>query len=351
MKGALDIFRFLLDASGRGERTALVTITDVIGSSSRAPGTHLAVSETGSFRGSVSGGCIEAALAGLAQRAIARRTSERIRLGAGSPYIDIRLPCGGGLDLLVSPDPTDEVVSQVRDRLEQRQAVCLALHPDGRIWTEHSSPVGQVGWSTDSFHVRHDPELRLVIIGHGRETEALTRLAVAFGAVVEVLTPDRAIAAACIRQGARARHLHSPSGSSDLAGDRHTAIVMLFHDHDWEPELLVQALSSRAFYIGAMGSRQTHKRRLASLRGYGVADELSSRIVGPIGLLPSTRDPETLALSILSQIVSIYRLSLDEAAEATSGEDEHASQLEAQQSTMNRGRHADLCLFAARRGA
>lgn len=170
MKGALDIFRFLLDAAGRGERTALVTITDVIGRSSRAPGTHFAVSETGAFRGSISGGCVEAALVGLAQRVITRGTSERIRLGVGSPYIDVRLPCGGGLDLLVIPDPAAEALSRACDQLEQRQSLALALHPDGRIWIEQSPPDEFAGWSAGIFHVRHDPEIRLVVIGQGSET-------------------------------------------------------------------------------------------------------------------------------------------------------------------------------------
>jgi xanthine dehydrogenase accessory factor len=306
MKGALDIFRFVLDATERGERTALVTITDVIGSSSRGPGTHLAVSETGAFRGSVSGGCVEAALVGLAQRTIARGASETIRLGAGSPYIDIRLPCGGGLDLLVIPNPSRDVLSRACAQLDQRQSVHLALHPDGRIWIEQSSDEFS-GWSTGVFHVRHDPELRLVIIGHGSETEALTRLAVAYGAMVEVFTPDAAIAEASGQRGARVWHLNGSSSSVRLTGDDHTAIVMLLHDHDWEPELLIQALSVRAFYIGAMGSRRTHERRLTTLRQHGVPDALSRRIVGPIGLLPSARDPKTLALSILSQIVNAYR--------------------------------------------
>lgn len=309
MKGALDIFRFLLDASGRGERTALVTITDVIGSSSRAPGTHLAVSETGAFRGSVSGGCVEAAVVGLAQRVIASRTSEKIRLGAGSPYIDIRLPCGGGLDLLTIPEPTADVLSFACDQLEQRQSVNLALHKDGRIWIKKHPRDEPAGWSAGTFHVRHDPEVRLVVIGNGSEIEALTRLAIAYGAAAEVFTPNRTIAKASVQLGARAQHLLSPSDSLHLTGDSHTAIVMLFHDHDWEPELLVEALSVRSFYIGAMGSRQTHERRLAALRKFGVADEQSRRIVGPIGMLPSTRDPETLALSILSQIVDVYRSS------------------------------------------
>ena len=87
VKDAQRILRFILDAAERGTRTALVTITDVIGSSSRAPGTHMAVAEDGSYVGSFSGGCVEAAIVGEAQRVMAGGVAESLRLGAGSPFI------------------------------------------------------------------------------------------------------------------------------------------------------------------------------------------------------------------------------------------------------------------------
>jgi xanthine dehydrogenase accessory factor len=99
---------------------------------------------------------------------------------------------------------------------------------------------------------------------------------------------------------------------------------MLFHDHDWEIELLAQALTLRTFFIGAMGSRETHERRLAELRQNGVPDELSRRIVAPVGMIRSARDPDTLALSILSQVVDAHR-----EMSATSGEAKPVHHLEA----------------------
>jgi xanthine dehydrogenase accessory factor len=84
MKDARSIFRFLVEAVQRGEQTALVTITGVIGRSSREPGTHMAVSETGAFCGSLSGGCIESAVIGEAVRIIreGRAVAVRRRLAA-----------------------------------------------------------------------------------------------------------------------------------------------------------------------------------------------------------------------------------------------------------------------------
>lgn len=122
MKDVRAIFSFLLEASGNGERTALVTITNATGSSTRAPGTHMAVTESGAALGSFSGGCVEAAVIGEAQRVITLGKAKTIRFGAGSPLIDIRLPCGGGMDLLSLPQPADAALQAASDKLSAREA-------------------------------------------------------------------------------------------------------------------------------------------------------------------------------------------------------------------------------------
>lgn len=305
MKDALALFRFLLDAIGQGERTALVTITDVIGSSSRAPGTHMAITESGAYFGSLSGGCVEAAVVGQAQRAITSGEAEHIRFGAGSPFIDIRLPCGGGMDLLILPRLREEVIRQARDTLVARQPVALRMMIDGSLAVASGEDQKPSGWEGDAFVARHAPDLRLIALGHGSEVQALAALARAYGIEVSVLTPDEAIVEKEKAAGSAAYLLKTPGRSPHLVTDRHTMVVFLFHDHDWETALLAQALEQEAFYIGAMGSRQTQAQRVAALAGYGVSAELAGRVVGPIGLIPATRDPETLALSVLAQVVGL----------------------------------------------
>jgi xanthine dehydrogenase accessory factor len=104
-------------------------------------------------------------------------------------------------------------------------------------------------------------------------------------------------------RGGEAFLLKTPSPSPQLASDPRTAIVFLFHDHDWETELLAQALGQDALFVGAMGSRRTHEARLRALVDHGIPADRAACVVGPIGLIPATRDPETLALSVLAQIV------------------------------------------------
>ena len=303
MKGAGAIFRFLLDRRSAGERVALVTITAVTGSSSRSPGTHMAVSETGLFVGSFSGGCVEAAVVAEACRVIASGRTERVRFGAGSRYIDIRLPCGGGVDLLIVPDPSEQILRTAADQLASRKPIALALSFDGTLSLQ---PVGLDGgdrWSNEVFIVRHDPELRLVIAGHGAEPRSLARLGSSYGADIVVLSPDAELVSAMLAEGHGAHILKTPGRSSHLRGDPWTSVVLLFHDHDWEADLLAQALDSPAFFVGAMGSRRTHARRLEALAEIGVPPAARDRLVAPLGLIPAARDPDTLALSALAQIV------------------------------------------------
>ncbi len=305
MKGAASLFAFLLGCMERGEDTAIVTITDVIGSSSRSIGTHMAVSETGAYRGSFSGGCVEAAVVAEAHRILASGQPETIRFGVGSPYLDIRLPCGGGLDLLFVPSPSRAAIVQAKACLDSRRSVMVRFG-NGSMMAEPATPADRTGGRLESFEVRHDPDLRIVVLGHGEEPEAMCRLSSAYGAQPLLLSPDAALVDRVADTGIPAFRLKTPSRSPHLEADEHTAIVTLFHDHDWETDLLVQALEQDAFYIGSMGSRRTHEQRLDRLRSVGVPEDDLYRIVGPVGLINATRDPDTLSLSVLSQIVDVY---------------------------------------------
>jgi xanthine dehydrogenase accessory factor len=301
MATPLTVLTYVQDAAARGERTALIVLTAVDGGAARGTGTLMGVSEAGDWCGSLSGGCTEAAIAGEARRIIASGKAETLRIGAGSPLIDIRLPCGSGIDLLILPQPEKAVIANAIASLVARQPAVLAAGTDVALVLHEATSESQTGWQDSTFHLRLDPPLRMLIAGHGEEVESLARQAGAWGAVVAVITPDERLAG---QPGATP--LKTPTSPVLLDLDPWTALVLLFHDHDWEVPLLARALPQRHLWIGAMGSRSTHARRLVALAEAGVSAELSSRIHGPIGLIPSARDPETLALSVLAEVVAAY---------------------------------------------
>ena len=273
----------------RGEEVALVTLVGIEGASSRALGAQMAITAAGEAIGSFSGGCIEGAIIAEAQQALARSEGRMVRFGAGSPYIDVRLPCGGGIDLAFTPHPARDVIAGAVADLQARQPVCLHVAPNG------VAPDG------DGFALRLIPSLRVLAFGQGEDFQAFLRLAHAYGADVEGYTPSAPQAKAL------PAHLLTHAGRApQVQSDPWTAMVFLFHDRDWEDALLPAMLRLPALFCGAIGSRKTHAARLSRLREMGCEEAHLVALKGHIGLIPATRDPAALAVSILAQIVLEY---------------------------------------------
>jgi xanthine dehydrogenase accessory factor len=307
---AAEVFRLLAASARRGHRGVLATITGVTGTGSRGIGTHMAVLDNGDSAGSFSSGCVETAIVSEALDVLHESASRTVRFGQGSPYIDIRLPCGGGMDVLFLADPPPDIVERALACLDARQPVVLHLDPAGSLRIASEPPPRGAEWENGIFAVGHAPALRLVLLGHGAEMLASLRLACSFGAAVELYSPEAAVIEAGLEEGVRSVRLTSASSPVELQGDPWTAFLFLFHDHDWEPPLLAKALHTRSSWVGAMGSDRTQEARRAALAAYGVSDDAIARVRGPVGLIPSSRDPATLALSALAEIVSAYRVLL-----------------------------------------
>ena len=271
----------------------------------RNPGTHMGVSRDGSFVGSLSGGCIENAVVAEAQSALEKGSSRLVRFGAGSPYLDIRLPCGGGLDVHFQPLRDDTLVRSASQAIAARKPFSVEL--------DRANVVFREGWRETSFDREngqgtfgHWPQARLLIVGHGAGVEALAQLGGTMGCEVVVHTPDERVAGRLSKSAAHVSHLARTTDIGQLESDPWTAIVFLFHDHDWETSLMTHALTLPHFYIGAMGGRQAHAARKVALMQSGVSERAFDTIHAPVGLFHSSRDPMTLALSTLGQIVHAY---------------------------------------------
>ena len=219
----------------------------------------------------------------LASEIMAARSEGRARLrrfGKGSNLIDFRLPCGSGIDILVDPQPDREACRAALARLEARQEAALDL----------PVPDGATGILAQR---RYIPALRLRLFGEGPELEALEALAAAAGIGCESHRRDEPGLALG----------RSPSG---LSADEWTAVVLLFHDHEWEAAILEWALSTPTFYVGAQGGQAARNDRLNVLGARGRDAGALARIRSPIGLVPHCRDPATLAISILAEIAGAY---------------------------------------------
>lgn len=308
LETAEGILSFLQACQEDATPCALCVVTGVTGGSARAVGTLVAVRADGHMAGYISHGCVDADLCLQAQKAMKTGRPVTLVYGVGSPFIDLQLPCGGTVEVLIDPAPSADICMRNLSQLTDRKQISLYFHPnDGLIGTPVKT--SRTGWDGDIFIACHHPALHLVVAGKGPALVATANLATAIGLQLSLYSPDETIR----RQfgpdqpHARVVHLQTPSDNLNLSLDPWCAVLMLFHDHDWEPELLKAALSSKAFYIGALGSAQTHEARLKALRGEGLGEQQLARIRGPIGVIPAARDAYTLAVSALAEILDAYR--------------------------------------------
>jgi xanthine dehydrogenase accessory factor len=304
-------FAFLKQARQQGIRGALVSISAIDGGAPKPLGAHMAVLGDGRYIGHVSGGCVEAAIAAEVVPIIARGSDEIVRFGKGSCFIDIRFPCGGGVDLLIHVRPEEALLDDALARFARRQAFAIAFDP------AHSSSrildtTGDTGWTDGVFLRRYLPRTKLLAIGRGPDLEVIARVAAAAELDLAFATPDEGTAAALAATGAPITLLKTPGQGIDLPIDRWTATVLLFHEHEWENAILARAAAMDGFYLGALGSVRTHRERCERLRAMGVSKEHIARIKGPIGLIDRAREPGMLALSVLAEITAA-RAALDRA--------------------------------------
>lgn len=290
-----------LRAFAGGAAGTLAVITGVEGPSYRPVGAAMAILDETRV-GSLSSGCIEADIALHAAEAQAAGTPKAVRYGRGSPFKDIQLPCGGGMDVLLVPAPDAETLARASALYDAREAFSLRI--DARSGALDIGAPGRTGWTGQVFDVRFVPEIAFHVFGKGPEASTFAALASSAGFPVTLLSPDAETLAAGEEAGCASRHLTSMTWPEDMPCDDRTAVVLFFHDHEWEPPILSRALNSPAFYIGAQGSKAARHKRNLELRDIGVAATDLARIRGPIGLVPSARDPRTLAVSVLAEVLA-----------------------------------------------
>lgn len=185
------------------------------------------------------------------------------------------------------------------DTTALRDAAHAALVSDRA--TVHETPEGNV------FVQPFNPPLRLAIVGAVHIAQHLVPIAHTLGYAVTVIDPRSAFASEARFPGTALSH-HWPDRALDEHGlDARTALVALSHDPKLDDPALQAGLRSQAFYLGALGSRGNHARRLGRLREAGFDDDALARIHGPIGLAIGARSPAEIALSIAAQLTATLR--------------------------------------------
>jgi len=286
-----------------GEELALATVISAWGASPRPVGSHMVVRSDGVFVGSVSGGCVETAVMSGALAAIDADKPSLLEFGVSAWRNG--LSCGGRITVLVHKLSNVEPLSLVLSARERGQTCAVSFGiADGLLVFQTDIHAEE---TSDGRFVRvYRPAPRLVIAGAVHIAEYLARMAEMTGFQSMVFDPRREFA----RRGTFERDpfIGWPEGYfHDHPIDGRTAIVSLTHTAKIDHPTMVAALGSPAFYIGALGSKATHAKRLTRLEGEGFSAETLQRIQGPVGLPIGARSPAEIAVSILAQLIDAWR--------------------------------------------
>ncbi|MPZ39527.1 MAG: XdhC family protein [Rhizobiales bacterium] len=165
------------------------------------------------------------------------------------------------------------------------------------------------------FLTVHVPAPRIVITGAVHISQALAPIAKILGYDVTIVDPRTAFATQERFPDVKVIAEWPDVALPPLGVDRYTAFIALTHDPKIDDPALTHALSRDCFYVGALGSKKTHARRVERLKGQGLSEADLGRIHAPIGLSIGAVSPAEIAVAIMGQITSSLRLTPEKAPE------------------------------------
>jgi len=320
----IEAARGWLDEHGKA---ALATVVSTWGSAPVPVGGQLVVAPDERFEGSVSGGCVEADVIAEAADVMAGGRPRLLEFGVAEETAwRAGLPCGGKIKVLVEPLARARDAGYLDRVLEARRArapLAVAtnvttgtrrLFAPGAVLPPEVAAIMSSGESrlTDTpeggvFVQALLPTVRLVIAGATNIGQVLAGLARQVGYDVIVIDPRAAFLTDERFAGTRSMTEWPEVSLKALGLDSRTAVVALTHAAHIDDEALGAALRAPCLYVGALGSKTTHARRLERLKAAGFDAAELSRIHAPVGLPIGAKGPAEIAVSILAQIVKVVR--------------------------------------------
>jgi xanthine dehydrogenase accessory factor len=321
------------------ESVALATVVQTWGSSPRKPGSRMALTASGKITGSVSGGCVENAVVESGIESLKSGRPQLLHFGvADETAWEVGLACGGSIDVFVQPFNTDLFESLRSVLVDEQSAVLLTVvkgteeslghamlvKDDGSVTGTISAELNLValnvaketlaGGESRRVILNEDVEIfaeailpppTLIAVGGVHITIALMALAKTLGYRTVVVDPRSAFGnEQRFPNVDRLIPLWPDEAFQQVPITRSTAVAMLTHDPKLDDPALKIALPSPAFYVGALGSKNTQAKRRQRLLADGLTEEQLNRLHGPIGLEIGAGTPEEIAMSIMAEIVA-----------------------------------------------
>jgi xanthine dehydrogenase accessory factor len=290
-----------------GHRVWLVTVIETWGSAPRPPGALLCLRSDGQVVGSVSGGCVED---DLIERV---RTGERVIRPSLITYgvskeeaARFGLPCGGNLRLVQEPLLSANWIDEILSLTARHCLVARTLDLDtGEVKVEAAVRGETFEFDGTRLRALFGPRWRLLIVGAGQLSRVLAQMALALDFEVICCDPREEYHRTWDVSGTTFSKEMPDDLVLRLALDPHSAVVALTHDPKLDDMVLLEALKSPAFYIGALGSRGNTAARKQRLAMFDLSPAEIGRLHGPVGLDLGGKTPTEIAVSIAAEIVAV----------------------------------------------
>lgn len=297
-----------------GHVVHLATVVKTWGSAPRQAGAMLAVRKDGRVVGSVSGGCIEDDLIARAQEGKLPEKPEWVRYGVSQDEAArFGLPCGGTLRLVIEPLTHTNWLEKVVITTAAQQLIGRWLDMStGRSTLTDARP-GQLTEVTENgCHFVYGPHWRLLIIGANQTAKALAQIATMLEFQVIICDPREEFTADWNMAGVTLQPGMPDDAVLEIHTDSRTAIVAITHDPKLDDMALLEALKSKAFYVGALGSVRNQSKRRERLLSFDLSEQEISRLHGPVGLSIGSRTPAEIAVAVAAELVQVRRTLEDE---------------------------------------
>lgn len=292
----------------------LCTILKTIGSSPRPVGSLLACSEKGQTVGTLSGGCVEDDLLDkLVAGEIAQQGPQIIQYGLSAEENErFGLPCGGRMHILVERITVDqrEDFAIINDCLSRRQC-CERLVDlsSGQSSVKAVEQFQSLQQSEEQLRHTYGPCYLLLLVGAGQLANCLAQMAMMMDYRVLVCDPRPEKIAEWALEGVELVQGMPDDVIREQVSDTHSIIITLTHDPRIDDMALMEALTTDARYVGALGSTRTNAKRRLRLEQLGLSDEQIAKLHGPVGFSIGSKTPPEIAVAILAELTQMRRQS------------------------------------------
>ncbi len=302
-----DIVHTAIEWLDHGFPVGLVTVARTWGSSPRPVGSLMAIRHDGIHAGSVSGGCVEEDLVvRYRDHQISEPFPSIIDYGVNRDDANrLGLPCGGRLELVVE---RIEDTGKLRALLETMHAgaliarrVCLST---GAATLHPALPTDTFAYDQNTMQKVFGPAWRMILIGAGHLSRYVASMALMLDYQIIVCDPRDDYARAWQIEDAKLLRCMPDEAVTQYVDHERCVVITLTHDPKLDDLALLEALDSKAFYIGALGSRRSNDNRRKRLLELGVDKTKLRRLHAPVGLAIGSRTPAEIAIAILAEITA-----------------------------------------------